>query len=342
MTVGEVEVAPGYRTSRLIKGGWPPAGRGPDSIAGLLAFARAGVTTFETSDTYPGGEEQLGRLRMVARSRLPAECFERLRVHTRVSAPFAGRGPTAHDLTRRVDRALASLGVDRLDLLQLQWWNLEVPGLVEAALHLDTLRRRGKLARLGVCNLGVDPLRRLLEAGVPLATDQVHHSLVDRRAEGALASFCAERGIGLLTFAPWAGGFLSGRWQGLPDPLQAGGETFSEEFRALIEIGGGWLRLQRQVQALHRVGERHGRSIAAVALRWMLQRGPGAAIIFGAAGPRRLPDILGAFEFVLSDEDLYAIEEAGLDTAPVDVGVLERAPGSPLMRAIHAHSMAPA
>ena len=317
-------------------------GRDPDSIECLLAFARAGVTTFETSDTYPGGEEQLGRLRAVARSRLPAERFENLRVHTRVSAPLAGRSPTAHDLTRRIDRALARLGVERLDLLQLQWWNLEVAGLVEAALHLDTLRRRGKIARLGVCNLGVDPLRRLLEAGVPLATDQVHHSLVDRRAEGALASFCTERGIGLVTFAPWAGGFLSGRWRGVPDPLRAGGETFSGEFRALVEIGGGWARLQRQLEALHRVGERHGRSIAAAALRWELQRGPGRAIIFGASGPHRLPDILSAFEFVLSDEDLDAIEEAGLDTAPVDVGVLERRPGSPLMRAIHAHSAAPA
>ncbi len=335
MTVPQVELAPGYCISRLIKGGWQTIGRGPEVVEDLLQFVAAGVTTFETSDSYAGGEELMGALRAAAHDRLAAETFAALRIHTRYTAPLSGSGPTPSEITRSVERSLQRLGVERLDLVQIQWWNLDVAGLIDTGLVLADLQQQGKIGLIGTANFGMATLERLAAAGVPIATNQVHYSLIDRRAENGLAQYCARRGIGLMTFAPLAGGFLSERWLSDDDP-RATDTEHSAEYRALIDAGGGWQRCQRLLAALDKVARRCGCSMATVALAWVLQYGPGAAVLFGASSAARLPEVLKALDVVITAEDRIAIEDAGLDRPMLDVGDIERAPDSPLMRAIYA------
>ena len=336
MTIPQVKIAPGYYVSQLIKGGWQTIGRSSEAVDDLLAFVRAGVTTFETADTYAGGEELMGALRTAARQQLPEEIGRSIKVHTRFTATTTGPGPTAPTITESIDRSLRRIGGERLDLVQLQWWNLEVPGLIEAGLVLADLQRQGKIALIGACNLGVNHLQALLEAGVPVATNQVLHSLVDRRAENRVASFCATHDIGLMTFAPLAGGFLSKSWHGATDPADTD-RPYSLEYRALIEAGGGWKAHQSLLDALTSVAARHTVSVAQVALRWVLQAGPGQAVLFGASSPDRLAETLEVFDLALDAGDLATIEARGLRRSPLDVGEIERAPGSLMMQAIKDH-----
>jgi aryl-alcohol dehydrogenase-like predicted oxidoreductase len=322
--------------SQFIKGGWQMTGRTTSALDHLLDFVRAGVTTFETADSYAGGEELMGALRSTARKKLPHELSQKIKVHTRFTAPIHGTGPTVRDVTESVERSLSRIGVERLDLVQLQWWNLDVPGLVEAGMVLTELQQQGKIDLVGVCNLGANDLSTLLDAGIPVATNQVHFSLIDRRAENKVATFCHARGIGLMTFAPLAGGFLSGGWQGAPDPV--GTDTpFSREFRALIDADGGWEKFQRLLTALDTIATRHDISIAQVAQRWVKQSGPAQAILFGASTAERLSETLAVFDTPLADEDLAEIEAACLVRSPLDIGEIERAPDSPMMRAIKEH-----
>ena len=336
MTVPEIEIAPGYTVSRLIKGGWQTIGRADDAVDDLLDFVRAGITTFETADSYDGGEELMGLLRTTAQNRLPADLNRKIKIHSRFTAPTLGKGPTARDITKSIDRSLKRIGVERLDLVQLQWWNLDVPGLVEAGAILAELQRQGKIKLVGVCNLGVDDLVTLLDAGVPVATNQVHYSLIDRRADNQTAAFCHARGIDLMTFAPLAGGFLSAAWLDARDPVGSD-QRFSREFRALIDTGGGWEVFQRLLSTLHAIAARHNLSIAQVAQRWVLQRGPGQAILFGASSADRLKETLPIFATSLTDQDLAEIEKAAPARSPLDVGDIERAPDSIMMQAIKEH-----
>ncbi len=336
MSIPLVEIAPGYRVSRLIKGGWQTIGRGNDAVDDLLEFVRAGVTSFETADTYDGGEALMGAIRRAARRLLPPELADQIKIHTRYTGPMSGTGPTPKDVADSVDRSLRDLGVDRLDLLQMQWWNLEVPGLVETGLVLADLRAQGKIGLLGVCNLGVAQLEQLRDAGVPIATNQVLYSAIDRRAERKMAEYCRTHDIALLTFAPLAGGFLSEKWCDADDPVTSGA-PYGKEYRALIEAGGGWPAFQRLLDAFAEVAGRRDRSIASVALRWVLQCGPGQAVLFGASTPDRLPGALAVFDYALDDEDLATIEAAALVASPLDVGEIERAPDSVIMRAIRTH-----
>ena len=332
MRVPRIELIPGYHSSCLIRGGWQSIGAAPETASDLLAFVDAGVATFETADTYPGGEEYLGSFLAFARRRLSSAQFSDIRIHARFTVPLSGYD--SGSIARSVERSLRRLGVERLDLLQLQCWNLQAPGLEEAAGAMSAMQRKGKVRLLGVCNMGVEPLQRVLGTGAPIATNQVPYSLADRRAEGPVAEFCAGKGIALLTYGPLAGGFLTRSWLG-EDPPGVAGRRVGEEYLELIRAGIGWQGLQRLLRELAEIGARRKKSTAQVAFRWVLQCGPGKAVLFGASGTRRLADLLPALDFELSGEECASLSAAA-DTArpPGDVGVLERLPDSRLCRCI--------
>ena len=215
-----VQLAPGYTISCLLKGGWQLAGgHGPIDAAAAMAdmdrFVDAGITTFDCADIYTGVEALIGGWlkRRAARGADPVQ------VHTKY-VPDLDRLPTHSraDVMRGIERSLARLGVDCLDLVQLHWWDYDVPGYVDAAAWLDDLRRAGKIRHLGLTNFDQRRLREIIAAGVPVVSHQVQYSVLDRRPAKGMAALCRDRGIGLLCYGALAGGFLSDRYLGSPAP----------------------------------------------------------------------------------------------------------------------------
>ena len=98
-------------------------------------FVDAGITTFDCADIYTGVEALIGEWLKRRRARGDARPVQ---VHTKY-VPDLDRLPTHSraDVVRGIDRSLARLGVDCLDLVQLHWWDYDVPGYVEAAAWLD-------------------------------------------------------------------------------------------------------------------------------------------------------------------------------------------------------------
>ena len=64
--------------------------------------------------------------------------------------------------------------VEQLDLVQLHWWDYSVEGMVETAQALDTLRKKGLIRSIGLTNIGCEGLQQILDAGVPIVSNQVH------------------------------------------------------------------------------------------------------------------------------------------------------------------------
>ena len=117
----------------------------------------------------------------------------KIRVHTKYVPDLDSLATlTRHDVEKIIDRSLHRLRVRRLDLVQFHWWDFSVPGWIEAAEHLEALRRAGKIRHLGVTNFDVDHLRSILDAGVEIVSNQVQYSLLDRRPERAMVDFCTE------------------------------------------------------------------------------------------------------------------------------------------------------
>lgn len=310
------ELAPGYSIARVINGGWQlshghhPNDPEPEAAVQMLRrLAEAGLTTFDGADIYGGVEELFGRLRRT--SDRPLE------IHTKLVPDRS----TLTTLKRRqieqiVDRSLQRLGAERLDLVQLHWWDWEIPGYLEVGHWLRELQTAGKIAYLGVTNFDYPRLRELVESGVPVVSNQVQYSLLDRRPEHRLAPYCESRGIALLAYGTLAGGFLSERFLRKRAPGSDANRS-QTKYRLIIDELGGWDALQDLLSVLHQIAVRQGVGLSSVAVRWVLDRPSVAAAIVGTRTAAHLEGHRQTFQLSLSPEDSAAIE-----------GVLSRYPGA--------------
>jgi diketogulonate reductase-like aldo/keto reductase/enamine deaminase RidA (YjgF/YER057c/UK114 family) len=217
-----------------------------------------------------------------------------------------------------LDARRARLGVEAVDLLQLHWWTFEHPAWLDALHELACLRDAGLIRALGVTNFDAAHLHLALADGVPLATNQVSFSLIDRRAAGPLAEVCAGGGPRLLAYGTLCGGFLTDRWRGRPRP-EAVPDWSGMKYLRFIDAAGGWDTLQAVLEAAGRVAARHGVSIANVATRWVLDHPAVAAVIVGARlGEREhRADTRRLFAFALDDADRAMLEDAFAATRPI-------------------------
>ncbi len=325
--IPRLALAPDYEISRLIKGGWHLAGGhgAIDPAAAMRDMARfvdAGITTFDCADIYTGVEELIGRFRR----EYPAQA-RRLRVHTKF-VPDLDKLATldAAYVAGIIARSLARLGQERLDLVQFHWWDYATPRYVEVALQLEQLRRQGKIDRIGLTNFGTLQVRELLAAGVPVFAHQLQYSLLDDRPTHGMAELSQSRQIALLCYGTVAGGFLSDRWLGAPEPAEPLANRSLTKYRLVIEEFGGWPLFQELLLALRTIADRHHCDIATVATRAVLDRPGVAAAIVGATSAAHLEahGAIGALTLSAADRALIEGVTARRKGPPGDVYELER------------------
>lgn len=311
--VPSIELCPGYRISRVIRGGWQLAGGHgavdrAAAIADMAAFADAGIVTFDCADIYTGVEEMIGAFRADYGRTRGAEALARIRVHTKYVPDLeALAGLTRADVARAIDTSRRRLGMDCLDLVQFHWWDYAVPGCIEALGWLDDLRREGKLAHIGGTNFDTAHTREIIAAGIPLASMQVQYSLIDARPERSLAAAAQALGFAIFAFGSVAGGFLSDRWLGRPDPAGPFENRSLTKYRLIIDDFGGWDLFQALLSCLRRIADRHGSDIATVASAAMLDRPGVAAVIVGARNRSHLAGNVAIAGLRLDPADLAAI-----------------------------------
>lgn len=332
-----VELEPGYTISPLIQGGWQISaghrltngarGNDTDWVELLAQRALEGKTTFDCADIYTGVEETLGQVRR----RILELGGNEPQIHTKC-VPDLGRLADLErpDLESTIDRSLRRLGVERLDLVQFHWWDLEIPGWVEAMGWLDDMRRAGKIRLLGATNFPTPALRELLEAGIPIRAHQVQYSLLDRRPAGDMKELCRQHGVHLLCYGGLAGGLLSSRF--LRSGMAATPRNRSEvKYRLIVDEAGGWKRVEALLSELHDLAEagdlgpgEGAERVAPLAIRWVLEQEGVAAAIVGASARR---DLTLAEVLELDDAAVDRLRELPGDrvASPVgDVYELER------------------
>jgi aryl-alcohol dehydrogenase-like predicted oxidoreductase len=309
-----VELSPGYRISRVIRGGWQLAGgHGPidraRAIEDFLAAFDAGITTFDCADIYTGVEETYGALRAALAERRGAEAAAAMKVHTKLvpDLDVLPRITKAH-VEAIVDQSLRRLRVERLDLVQFHWWDYAIPGAVPAMVWLDEIRRAGKIRHVGATNFDTPHLAAILEAGVALVSMQLQYSALDRRPDNGLAALARKHGVALLCYGSVAGGFLADRWLGRPEPTGALENRSLVKYKLIIDDFGGWALFQELLSALRRVADRHGVDIATVASRLVLDRPGVAAVIVGARDKAHVASNAAIAALRLDAEDHAAIE----------------------------------
>ncbi len=278
----------GYQISRVIRGGWQLAGGHGEvdrtaAVADLVRAAEVGLTTFDCADIYTGVEDLIGAFRTQYADRHGAAALGRIKVHTKCVPDLDQLATINRPYVRSIiERSLARLRCERLDLVQFHWWDYDVPGALETAHWLDDLRREGKIDLLGGTNFDTPYTAELVGAGIPLASLQVQYSLLDARPEHGLSDLCRHHDMHLLCYGSVAGGFLSDRWLGKPEPKPPFANRSLTKYKLIIDDCGGWDQLQALLRCLRTIADRHGTDIASIASRWVLDRPMVAAVIVGA------------------------------------------------------------
>ena len=309
-TIPRVELAPGLEVPRLLVGLWQVAdmerdGRMLDAdraADALQDYVHAGFDAFDMADHYGSAELIAGRL--LARRLSP-----QVRAFTKWCPP---PGAMTADVVREgVQRSRERLGVERIDLLQFHWWQYTHPGYLDALHEMAALRERGWIGHLGLTNFDADHLRLALRDGVPVATNQVSFSLLDRRAAGRMSALCQAEGVKLLAYGTLGGGFLAERWVGAPEPVELP-DWSKSKYKRFVDAIGGWAALQRILGAAASVARKHGVSVANVAVRWVLEHPAVGAVIVGARPGERehRDDNRAVFGFALDADDHARLDDA--------------------------------
>jgi len=300
-----IDLGPGLSISRVITGMWQIADlerdgkeRDPRDMARFMtAYEEAGLTSYDMADHY-GAAEIISGIFGKEFAKSPFQFMTKW-----VPAP----GPVTRSMVREaVEQAIIRLQIDRLDMMQFHAWNYADPRWLDGLFFLDELRKEGLISHLGVTNFDTAHLRIALTSGIRIVSNQVCYSLLDQRAAGPLTALCKEFDVQLLAFGTLAGGFLTEKWIGKPEPDADKLKTWSEmKYMRFIDAAGGWAKFQDLLLVLEKVAHRHKTSMANVASRFVLDRPCVAAIIIGArlGASSHLEDTLGLFKLSLTPQD---------------------------------------
>lgn len=312
-------LSPDLSISRVLTGLWQLAdmerdGRSLDldrAAAAMRPYVEAGLTTFDMADHYGSAEVVAG----LFRERAPEHRVQFLTKWV----PKPGSISKA-EVRAAVERALARLGVETIDLLQYHAWNYADPSWLETLFNLQDLKTQGLIRHLGLTNVDTAHLRMAVSSGIDIVSNQVSFSLLDQRAAQAMVPYCSQHGVQLLAYGTLAGGWLTERWLGAPEPDWQRLPTWSlMKYGRFLRIAGGWSALQHVLKATATVAGRHGVSIANVASRFILDHDAVAGVIIGARlGERQhIDDTLRLFALALSDDDRREIRAALATLQPI-------------------------
>ena len=331
-----IDLAPGLNISRIVTGLWQVADMerdgsllDPQAMSGvLLDYARDGFDSFDMADHYGSAEIIAGQMLARAAEGEAAGPHGPAVFTKWCPAP----GPMPLETVREgVERSLKRLNVSKIDLMQFHWWTFEHPAYLDAMKGLAQLQKEGLIGHIGVTNFDTAHLLLLIRHGIPVVSNQVSFSLLDRRAAGEMSAFCLANNVRLLAYGTLGGGLISRRWLGQPEPQPADITDWSKmKYRRFVETIGGWSALQGLLRALDQVALKHQVSLSNVATRWVLEHPAVAAAIVGArlGASEHRSDNQALFGFTLDRDDHVVLDAAleGLAPVPGDCGDEYRRP----------------
>jgi aryl-alcohol dehydrogenase-like predicted oxidoreductase len=208
----------------------------------------------------------------------------------------------AESIRQECHTSLKKLGVDVIDLYQMHWPQPD-EDIEKGWEEMAKLAEEGKVRYIGVSNYSVEQIKRIQKIA-PVASLQPPYSMLHREAEDE--SYCAEHNIGVVAYSPMQRGLLTGKFS--PERLEAlalddhrrNNPDFQEpQFAATLQF----------VDELLPIAERNGRTLAQLAISWVLRRPEVTAAIVGARRPEQIVETAPASDWDLSRDEIDEIEQ---------------------------------
>jgi len=297
----------GLGTWAIGGGGWE-WGWGPqddtESIASLRRGLDLGINWIDNAAAYGLGhaEEVVGQA--IAGRRDETIVATKCGLVWKEGSPNISNNLKADSVRAECEASLRRLNVDVIDLYQIHW---PVPDeqIEEGWATIADLIQEGKVRFGGVSNCSVEQMKRLQKIH-PIASLQPPYSMLERGVEEGLLEFCAANDIGVICYGPMQNGLLTGKYTkekiaAMPDEdwRKHRSPHFQEpSLSANLDL----------IDSLRPVAERHGRTVAQLAVAWVLRRPEVTAAIVGSRRPSHIEETVLAGDWVLDPQDVTEID----------------------------------
>ncbi len=287
--------------------GWGPVDDA-ESIAAIRRAVAAGINWIDTAPIYGGGhaEEIVGRALKGHASGTDVLVCTKCGRHTLPDgSPYGDLRPES--IRAECDASLGRLGVERLDLYQIHWPDVDTGAPLEDSwATMAELVEAGKVRWLGVSNFDVDQLERC-EPIRHVDSVQPPLSMLQRGALQNVIPWAAKHQTGVIVYSPMASGLLSGSFDRdrlkhlAADDMRLRRPEFTEpELSKNLEL----------VERLRAIADELGCAVAELAIAWTLAQEGVTGAIVGARRPDQLDQWIGAANVDLSEQQLCAIRAA--------------------------------
>jgi len=263
-----------------------------------------GINFVDTADVYSAGESEVMLGKALGARRHDVVLATKVRARM-------GKGANQVGLSRlhiiaAVEASLKRLNTDYIDLYQIHRFD-SMTNIDDTLRALDDLVRSGKVRYIGCSNLFAWQLMKALalsrsEGLQRFKCTQSYYSLAGRELEREMMPLLKDQGLGLLVWSPLAGGFLSGKFT--RDNKDAAARRATFDFPPVDKE-----KAYRIVDAMRKVADGHGVSVAQIALAWILAHDVVTSVIIGARKVEQLDDNLKSVDVALSSEELQALDE---------------------------------
>ena len=274
----------------------------------VKAAVDAGVNFIDTANVYSNGvsEQITGQaIRNLGLKR------EDIVLATKVLGPM-GPGPNDRGASRghimdQVKASLTRLQTDHIDLYQIHGWDSLTP-IEETVRALDDLVRQGHVRYVGVSNWAAWQITKALGISERLGlarfeSTQSYYTIAGRDLERELVPMMESERVGLMVWSPLAGGYLSGKYRQGKEGVD--GRRAAFDFPPVDTARG-----ETVLDAMDKVAQAKGVSIARIALAWLLHQRHVTSVIVGAKRTEQLEDNLAAVDVRLDADDLAALDKA--------------------------------
>jgi aryl-alcohol dehydrogenase-like predicted oxidoreductase len=287
----------------LVGGYWEALAQ--EAVDGIVRVALdGGVNWFDTAEAYgKGRSERALACALAAAGRKDGDVV--------VATKWWPVLRSARSIRATIDERLRCLDGFSIDLHQVHqpFSFSSVEAEMEAMAELVAAK---KIRAVGVSNFSAARMRRaqaaLARRGIPLASNQVRYSLVDRRIESnGILDTARELGVTIIAYSPLGQGILSGRFHDDPALIltRPGPRRHMSAFRA-----SGLARTRPLVDEVRRIAAARGVTPSQVALNWLLHaHGETVVAIPGASRPRHAEDAAGAMGFRLAPDEIGRLEQ---------------------------------
>ncbi len=294
-------------------GGWMWGGSDEkDGIRTIHAALDSGINVIDTAPVYGFGrsEEIVGKALEGGR-RANAIIATKVGLEWRDGEIFRNSSPKR--LRAELEDSLRRLQTDVIDLYQVHWPDESVP-IEETAATLAGFQREGKIRAIGVSNFTPAQMDRFRSAA-PLSSVQPPYNLFEREIETAVLPYAKAHRLAVLAYGALCRGLLTGK---ITDKTAYEGDDLRKSDPKFQPP-----RLQHYLSAVRKLDdfakERYGKTVLALAVRWVLDAGDTIAL-WGARTPQQLAPVNEVFGWSLDGEAKRAVDQILAETVKDPVG----------------------